>query len=246
MDNGRWTIPASIAISLTLIALALVYRMGNGATSPTPITFSADFAGIERMLTDAGVIDASRFTGNMRTELNLLWAFGLANQNRILTEGPMMNPRYGGAGNFASTGGWTLARGNAMDHYAAHRFVALTEDQQQSVEWVAKDIYRPCCGNSTYFPDCNHGMAMLGLLELKAAEGATEDEMYAAALETNKKWFPDTYDAIGRYFEARGVSRNDIDPQVALGYDFSSAAGYERVLAEVAPAPSQGGGSCGV
>ena len=29
---------------------------------------------------------------------------------------------------------------------------------------IAKGIYRPCCNNSTYFPDCNHGMAMLGLL----------------------------------------------------------------------------------
>src|SRR3989344_3699345 len=90
--------------------------------------------------------------------LNLLWAFGLANENRILTEGPMSDPRYKGAGNFASTGGWSLAQGSAMDHYSRHKFVALTQDQQTLVEQVAKNIYRPCCNNSTYFPDCNHGM----------------------------------------------------------------------------------------
>lgn len=43
---------------------------------------------------------------NQHFLLNLFWAFGLANQNRVLTEGPMM-----GNGekvvNFASTGGWS-------------------------------------------------------------------------------------------------------------------------------------------
>src|SRR3989344_1367366 len=47
--------------------------------------------------------------------LNLFWALGLANKNPILEDKTeMMNPAYGGAGNFASTGGWTLARGDAM------------------------------------------------------------------------------------------------------------------------------------
>src|SRR3989344_1407100 len=96
--------------------------------------------------------------------LNMLWAFGLANKNPILEQGPMMDPRYGGAGRFASTGGWTLAQGNAMDHYYAHQFVTLTGEQQLLVERVSKNIYRPCCDNPTYFPDCNHGMAVLGLL----------------------------------------------------------------------------------
>ena len=33
--------------------------------------------------------------------LNLLWALGLANRNQILDNGPMQDPRYGGAGGFA-------------------------------------------------------------------------------------------------------------------------------------------------
>ncbi len=122
--------------------------------------------------------------------LNMLWAFGLANKNPILENGPMMDPKYGGAGNFASTGGWTLSKGNAMDHYSMHSFVTLTPEQQALVEKVSKGIFRPCCSNSTYFPDCNHGMAMLGLLELMASQGATEDDMNKTASEVNALWFP--------------------------------------------------------
>src|SRR3989344_3841345 len=98
--------------------------------------------------------------------LNLFWALGLASKNPILESGEMTNPAYGGAGNFASTGGWTIAQGNAMNHYSRHKFFDLTPEQQALVDKVSRGIYRPCCGNSTHFPDCNHGMAMLGLLEL--------------------------------------------------------------------------------
>jgi hypothetical protein len=122
--------------------------------------------------------------------LNMLWAFGLANKNPILENGPMMDPSYGGAGNFASTGGWTLAKGDTMSHYSMHTLVTLSPAQQALVEKVAKNVYRPCCRNSTYFPDCNHGMAMLGLLELLAGEGATEEEMYKTAQDVNALWFP--------------------------------------------------------
>ena len=44
--------------------------------------------------------------------LNLLWALGLGNKNEILDNGPMTDKKYGGAGRFASTGGWTLAEGD--------------------------------------------------------------------------------------------------------------------------------------
>ncbi|OGI93938.1 hypothetical protein A3A03_03675 [Candidatus Nomurabacteria bacterium RIFCSPLOWO2_01_FULL_40_18] len=135
---------------------------------------------------------------NSGVMLNMLWAFGLSNKNSILESGPMMTYSDAGlpaealakAGNFASTGGWTLAKGNAMDHYNMHSFVTLISEQQTLLERVAKNIYRPCCDNSTYFPDCNHGMAMLGLMELMASKGSSEEEMYKMALEVNNLWFP--------------------------------------------------------
>ncbi len=177
--------------------------------------------------------------------LNLLWAFGLGNKNPILENGPMKNPQYGGAGNFASTGGWTLSEGSAMNHYSAHSFVTLTADQQALVEEVSKNIYRPCCGNSTYFPDCNHGMAMLGLLELMASQGATEDQMYKTALIANSYWFPNEYQTMARYLAAKGVDWNSVDPKDVLAANFSSAQGYGQILQAVQPVPNNSGNSCG-
>ncbi|MEK7189234.1 MAG: hypothetical protein AAB671_01920 [Patescibacteria group bacterium] len=183
---------------------------------------------------------------NSHVLLNLLWAFGLANKNAILDEGPMQNPEYGGAGQFASTGGWSLAKGDAMDHYSMHTFVTLTPEQQSLVERVSQGIYRPCCGNSVYFPDCNHGMAMLGLLELLASQGVTEADMYRYALAVNSYWFPETYLTIAKYLDSQGLAWADVSPQEVLGYDFSSSAGYQNILSQVEPVQSQGGGGCGV
>ena len=179
--------------------------------------------------------------------LNMLWAFGLGNKNPILENGPMMDKQYGGAGNFASTGGWSLAQGNAMAHYSMHSFVTLTPEQQALVEQVAKNIYRPCCGNSTYFPDCNHGMAMLGLLELMASQGVTEADMYKAALAVNSFWFPDTYETIKIYMENKGVEWKDVNPQEMLGVNYSSGRGFAQIASQVTqPVQRGGGGGCGV
>lgn len=178
--------------------------------------------------------------------LNMFWALGLGNKNDILEKGPMSDKQYGGAGNFASTGGWTIAKGNPMDHYSKHSFINLTSDQQQIVEKVSKGIYRPCCGNPTYFPDCNHGMAMLGLLELMASQGISEDEMYKVALKVNSYWFPETYLTIAKYLETKGISWEKADPKEILGINYSSGSGYQRIVQEVTPQKSQGGGGCGV
>lgn len=144
---------------------------------------------IERQLYDLGVIDKTKAPSEM-SMLNMFWAFGLANKNEILEKGPMMDPKYGGAGRFASTGGWTLAVGDAMSHYSMHSLIALTPEQQVLVEKVSKNIFRPCCANPAYFPDCNHGMAMLGILELMASQGKSESELYATAKAVNNIWFP--------------------------------------------------------
>mgnify|MGYP001584455255 CR=1 FL=1 len=178
--------------------------------------------------------------------LNVLWALGLGNKNQILDAGPMRDPKYGGAGKFASTGGWSLAKGDAMEHYSKHRFIALTGEQQALVEKVSKNIFRPCCGNSTYFPDCNHGMAMLGLLELMASTGKSEEEMYRVALRVNAYWFPDTYETIARFLSAKGIAWKDADPKEILGAEYSSGAGFRKILSQVEPSAGGGGASCGV
>ncbi|OGD30389.1 hypothetical protein A2833_02005 [Candidatus Azambacteria bacterium RIFCSPHIGHO2_01_FULL_44_55] len=226
-----------------------------------------------RRMTESGVIDSDKFSalyagrggldketekllagsnnGNLEITrqnsgiiLNLLWALGLSNKNPILEIGPMV--KYNGdASGFASTGGWNLARGDPMDHYSRHNFLALTSEQQALVERVSKNIYRPCCGNPTYFPDCNHGMAMLGLLELLAAQGVSESEMYKIALQVNSYWFPDTYLTLAKYFQTKGIGWQDVNPQEVLGRDYSSASGYQNILRQVAPVNNQNP-SCGV
>src|SRR3989344_6121461 len=158
--------------------------------------------------------------------LNFLWALGLGTKNDILERGPMMDKRYNGAGSFASTGGWTIAAGPPMDHYSRHPFVVLTPEQQKIVESAAKNIYRPCCGNSTHFPDCNHGMAMLGLLELAASQGADENELYRMAFQVNTYWFPDAYRTIADYFQLKNTPWVDADPKEILGLQYSSASGF--------------------
>ena len=182
---------------------------------------------------------------NANVLLNVLWALGLANKNEILEKGPMVEKQYGGnPGQFASTGGWTLAVGNPMDHYSRHSMISLTPEQQSLVERVSKNIYRPCCGNSTYFPDCNHGMAMLGLLELMASQGVNEADMYKAALAVNVYWFPDTYITIGQFFKMKDIAWKSIDPKAILGSEYSSGAGFQNIKSQVAPVPQKGGGSC--
>src|SRR3989344_9451864 len=222
---------------------------------------------------EAGVIDAEKFenlygnelneeaeqllygnnSGNLKiTEqnsgilLNLLWAFGLGNKNEILESGPMTDVRYGGAGNFASTAGWILAKGDAMDHYSSYSFVVLTQEQQDLVERVSKGIYRPCCGNSTYFPDCNHGMAMLGFLELMASQGVSEKDIWKAALAVNSYWFPSTYLTIASYMKSKGIEWKDINLQEILGVDYSSASGYQKIVSQMQPQTQKSGASCGV
>src|SRR3989344_6788065 len=176
--------------------------------------------------------------------LNLFWALGLASKNPVLDSGEMANPRYGGAGNFASTGGWTMAQGNPMDHYSRHKFFNLMPEQQALVEKISKGIYRPCCNNSTHFPDCNHGMAMLGLLELMASQGVSEQEMWQAALAVNSYWFPDTYLTIATYMKNKSVEWKDVKPEEILGENYSSGSGYQKIASQVVitQSNSQGGG----
>lgn len=186
---------------------------------------------------------------NSRFILDMLWAFGLANKNDILENGEMTDEKYGGdATKFASTGGWSLSRGDSAQYYSKFSYLTLSPEQQALVDEVSRNIYRPCCGNSTHFPDCNHGMAMLGLLELMAANGVSEQEMYKVALGVNAIWFPQTYIDLATYFKEQGTDWKDVDPKLALSSQHSSAKGYQQTRQQIKslPKPAQGGGGCGV
>jgi hypothetical protein len=240
------------------------------------------FDGAIASLVEAGVIDADKFnsvysqrggmpnwmhqqmTGNVVDGdeivfsaetapylLNLLWPLGLANQTEFNKQSPVNDYRD----NLAATGGWTLGQADSGGvYFNAHHILSLTTEQEDLVLRVAKSIYRPCCNNDTFFQDCNHGSAMLGLLMLAASQGFAEDEIYRLALVANSYWFPDQYSEIALYFaETQNTDWDAVDPKTVLSADYSSGTGWQQNVhialqqREIIPAPPQGGGaSCGV
>jgi hypothetical protein len=182
---------------------------------------------------------------NSRFVLNTLWALGLAQQSKVLTD---MQTQYPDVERLAATGGWSIGKKNAMEYYGQYNLFDLTPEQNELVAEIASNIYRPCCNNHTAFADCNHGMAMLGLVEMMVSEGFSEKEIYDVALQVNSVWFPDTYMTIAKYLEdKKDTEWADANSKELLGMDYSSGSGYRNVLAQVKPLPSSGGGGgCGV
>ncbi len=189
---------------------------------------------------------------NARFLLHFFWALGLTNQNAILDEGPMQIHSEGDIGRFASTGGWTLGQKSATELYSSAPLVSLTKDQQDLVERVAQQIYRPCCNNPTIFPDCNHGMAMLGMLQLLASADADEEALLKAAKYVNAFWFPQQTFEVGLFANlTQGLEFEALDPALAVGPELFSASGFNKVhsLLGAAGLLDQGAGSgssCGV
>lgn len=179
--------------------------------------------------------------------VNLLWALGLSQKSEVYEEGPMGQEYRGNVGNFASTGGWTLGRSDALAYLNKYDFLALTLDQQERVSEIAKNIYRPCCGNNTWFPDCNHGMAALGAVELMVFAGLSDETIYENILTLNSYWFSSTYINIATYFERQGVNWSQVDAKEVLSSRFSSLSGAQDIMNKVGELPYDllTGGSCG-
>ncbi len=185
---------------------------------------------------------------NARFLLNFFWAVGLVNKNTILTEGAMVQNSGGQVEGYASTGGWTLAAKPVTELYTSMDLIPLTAEQQKRVEEVAAAVYRPCCNNPTHFPDCNHGMAMLGILELMASQGANTDEMFEAAKYVNAYWFPQQTLEMAVYLKSNeGTDFVDADARLVVGKKLSSASGSAMVRNDLQAkgllqqAPGQGG-----
>lgn len=172
---------------------------------------------------------------NSRQYLTLLWGVGLANTMTTNDLSPVNGEnRY----RLAATGGWTLgAAENGGEYFNEFPIVPLTAEQTERVTRLAKQMYRPCCNNHTFFQDCNHGSALLGLLQLGAAQGLSDEELYAEALAFNSFWFPQQYTEMAVLFSAvQGIPWSKVDPTVALSAEYSSSQGWQTnvhsVLAE--------------
>lgn len=198
---------------------------------------------------DSGEIELSAKT--VPYLLNLFWPLGIANKAEFNLRHPIGEqslPRL------AATGGWVLgAEKNGAAYYNKVEAVPLTAEQDGLVERMAGVIYRPCCDNAALFPDCNHGAAMLGFLQLAAAQGLPEERVWNLAKMLNGFWYPDQYVAMALMFDLRdGQDWDEVPAQTVLERKHSSISGWRRNvnaelarLVEPADARPQGGGNRG-
>ncbi len=169
--------------------------------------------------------------------LNLLWPLGLATKAAFNEDSPING---GDLGKFASTGGWTLGRENSgASYFNAVETLNLTPDHSVMVRRLADNVFRPCCGNSAYFQDCNHGSAMLGLMELAAADGRDAAEILEMAKTANGFWYPQQYVEIALYFDVlEDMPWKSVPAERVLSAEFSSIGGLHKNVR--APLASQG------
>ncbi len=187
--------------------------------------------------------------------INLLWPLGLSNKTRFNEKSPVKGESLF---NFASTGGWTLGKeDNGGKYFNKYEIVKLTPEQEGIALDVAQNTYRPCCGNSSFFQDCNHGSALLGLIELGASQGLSRGELYRVALQFNSFWFSQTYIQTALYYKLeKNTDWKNIDPEEIMGFNYSSGPGWAKNIAQpfkeiVAKNPGlmpqkQRGAGCGV
>ena len=199
----------------------------------------------EKILLEGSDENISFTPENALFNLNMLWALGLVNKNPILTEGKIST--YEERGSFASTGGWTLGAKPGGELLATATIIVLTPEQQALVEEVTENVFRPCCNNSTAFPDCNHGMAALALAELMASQGATREQIYDALLVANSYWFTQHYVNVAALLEQEGKSWESADAKELLGAQYSSYNGSVFVRKALKELPQiEGSASCAV
>ena len=200
----------------------------------------------KKILTKGGDVPITINFDNSQFVVDLLWAVGLAQKSEVYNIGPFGTDYKNEQDSFASTGGWTLAVGDPTKYLNKFDLIPLTPDQQNRVVEISKNVYRPCCDNPTWFPDCNHGMAALAAIEMMVYKNMSDEEIYQNVLKLNSIWFPDSYLSIAIYFDRQGVSWDKIDAKKVLGKEYSSATGAMNVSSQVGPLPGQSiGGSCG-
>ena len=205
---------------------------------------------LNTVLSEVSELPIKLTRGNAADYVNLLWPVGLANHIYSNFQSPLKGSSLAG---FASTGGWTLGKkSEGSTYFNRYPIVALTPEAEILAVRVAQSTYRPCCGNSTFFQDCNHGSALFGVLQLGASQGLQEQELFQEALAFNSFWFPDYYIKTALYFSVvRKTQWRDIDARLVMGQEFSALGPWqENVNAKLAaipdliPAPL-GGAVCG-
>lgn len=159
--------------------------------------------------------------------LSLLWPVGLATRTSFNADSPTNGPHLT---RLASTAGWTLGREpNGAAYFDKVETMTLTAEQAEKVRELAARTYRPCCDNPALFQDCNHGAAMLGLLELGASQGLGTEQLEKVALAANSFWFPREYLKTALLFSIfEKTSWKEVPPGELLGKSYSSGTGWQE------------------
>jgi hypothetical protein len=182
---------------------------------------------VERLL--AGPSEKSIVLSRERAPylVNLLWPIGLSNRTVFNHQSPINTDHLPG---FASTGGWTLGRApNGFVYFDSVDAVPLTDSQAFLALAIATNTFRPCCDNSTFFQDCNHGSALLGLIALAVSQGQTAAAVYRIALTANSYWFPEQYARTAQHFSRfENRSWDRVSSPLVLSAAFSSLSGWKQ------------------
>ena len=202
------------------------------------------------LLTQSSTTPLTINSSNANWLVNLLWAIGLSNQMEVNKQSPINGPDVN---NFASTGGWNLGKEeNGGAYFNKYPLIKLTAFQEKRVKTIAESTYRPCCDNSTFFQDCNHGSAAMALIELGVYQGLSDQEIYKTLLAFNSFWFPQNYNEIALYFNViKNTDWEHVDPKEVLSYDYSAISQWNKnVHVEIAKIPNllpetKAGGRCG-
>ena len=159
--------------------------------------------------------------------LIIFWPLGLATKTSFNSHSPLNRVSLP---SFASTACWNLGQANNGYVYFNHvETIRLSQTQEHVVLNIARKVFRPCCNNSTFFQDCNHGSALLGVLELAASQGRARDKLYRLARVANAYWYPTHYVEIALYFqEIKSQSWPEVAPETVLSRQFSSVSGWRR------------------
>ncbi len=182
--------------------------------------------------------------------VNMLWALGLSNKMEVNNQSPVAGKDVN---NFASTGGWNLGKEeNGGIYFNKFPIISLTSEQETRVKMLAESIYRPCCNNSTFFQDCNHGSAALAVIELGVIQDLSDQEIYKTVLAFNSFWFPQNYVETALYLKkTKNLDWKNVDSKLILSKDYSSITGWQAnvdAFAQKIPGllpTTPGGGNCG-
>ncbi len=159
--------------------------------------------------------------------LNLLWPLGMATKTAFNETSTLNSPRVN---RFASTGGWILGKApRGGGYFNKVSAINLTAEQEETAFQAAINSYRPCCNNSTFNQDCNHGSALLGLYELASSQGCSVDELYDIGRSANSFWYASEYIEMAYYFQKlENKLWNEVPSRTVLDKEHSSIVGWQQ------------------